>query len=85
MNAEAKIKVTRDIDRIVGANFRKLRVAAKMTRKTIAEIVAVSVQQVHKYESGVNRISSGTLYVLAAHLDKPIEHFFEQELDINIE
>ena len=36
-----------------------------LTQQTLADLIGVTYQQEHKYESGVNRISAGRLYLIA--------------------
>ena len=43
----------------------------------LAEMIGVTTQQVHKYETGVDRISAGMMYVIAQALETPISYFFE--------
>ena len=41
-------------------------------------MIGVTTQQVHKYETGVDRISAGMMYVVAQALETPISYFFEE-------
>jgi transcriptional regulator with XRE-family HTH domain len=43
----------------------------------LARILGVSFQQLHKYETGENRLSVSRLYQLCLVLDVPLEWFFE--------
>ena len=43
----------------------------------MAELVGVTYQQAHKYERGINRVSSGRLYDIAQVLGVSVEYFFE--------
>jgi transcriptional regulator with XRE-family HTH domain len=43
----------------------------------MAELIGVTYQQAHKYETGVNRISAGRLYQIAQALGVDIRYFFE--------
>jgi DNA-binding XRE family transcriptional regulator len=54
-----------DVDRHVGARLRELRVAAGLSQSALADLIGVTYQQAHKYESGVNRISASRLFALA--------------------
>ena len=51
-------------DRLIGANLRRLRLARGVTQGEIATLLAVSYQQVQKYESGTNRIGMARLLIL---------------------
>src|SRR5687767_1887843 len=43
----------------------------------MAELIGVTYQQAHKYETGINRISAGRLYQIARALGVEISYFFE--------
>jgi transcriptional regulator with XRE-family HTH domain len=42
-----------------------------MTQQQVARLIGVALQQVHKYENGLSRISADRLYQVAAALDRP--------------
>ena len=48
-----------------------------LTQQQMAELLGVTYQQAHKYETGINRISAGQLYQIARALGVEISHFFE--------
>ena len=48
-----------------------------MTQQQMAELIGVTYQQVHKYETGINRISAGRLHRIAQALGVEIGYFFE--------
>ena len=48
-----------------------------MTQQQMAELLGVTYQQAHKYETGINRISAGRLYQIAQALGVEISYFFE--------
>ena len=52
----------KDVDRHVGARLRKLRIAAGLSQSALADLIGVTYQQAHKYESGMNRISASRLF-----------------------
>jgi transcriptional regulator with XRE-family HTH domain len=43
----------------------------------LAEHVGVASQQIHKYESGISRISAGRLLQIAEALELSVDDFFE--------
>ena len=47
-----------DVDRHVGARLRELRVAAGLSQQVLADLIGVTYQQAHKYETGVNRLAA---------------------------
>ena len=66
-----------DIDRYVGARMRERRIMLGLTQQQMAELIGVTYQQAHKYETGINRISAGRLYQIAQALGVDISYFFE--------
>lgn len=68
------------IDLQIGQRIRRARVEAAVTQHRLGEIIGLSSQQIHKYESGANRVSAGTLYVIAQTLGRSMEWFF-RDLD----
>ena len=66
-----------DIDRHIGARLLQRRVMNGLTQQQMADLIGVTYQQAHKYESGVNRIAAGRLYVIAQVLGVEVGYFFE--------
>ena len=58
----------RSVDNVIGGNVRLLRQASGLTLPKLADHLNLSYQQVQKYETGANRVSCSTLYVIADHL-----------------
>ncbi|MBV1800440.1 helix-turn-helix domain-containing protein [Siccirubricoccus sp. G192] len=48
-----------------------------LSQHQLAQLIGVTYQQAHKYERGLNRISSGRLFGIAQALGVPIAWFFE--------
>jgi transcriptional regulator with XRE-family HTH domain len=48
-----------------------------LTQQELAARLRVSYQQMHKYETGLNRISAGRLFQIAQVLEVPTSFFFE--------
>ena len=65
------------IDQHVGDRIRRRRTLLGFTQEQLGESLAISYQQIQKYETGANRISAGRLYQIAQRLDVPVSHFFE--------
>ncbi|WP_246191185.1 helix-turn-helix domain-containing protein [Aureimonas leprariae] len=65
------------IDVHVGQRLRSLRLDKGLTQEELGASVAVSYQQIQKYETGMNRISASRLYLLARHLGVGPAYFFE--------
>jgi transcriptional regulator with XRE-family HTH domain len=68
-----------DVDRLVGENIRRLRIARNLTLAQAAGELGISHQQLQKYETGANRLSAGTLSAVAAVLGVSIESLFRNE------
>ena len=65
-----------DVDYLVGCLVRLFRRALGITQVELAQSLGVSYQQVQKYETGVDRISSGRYYRICKRLDIPINLIF---------
>jgi transcriptional regulator with XRE-family HTH domain len=64
------------VDLEVARRVRRRRVELGLTLQEAAELVGVPFQQLHKYETGANRISAGRLHRIAQTLDVEVGHFF---------
>ena len=51
-----------DIDLHLGRRLRRRRRLLGLTQQQMAELIGVTYQQAHKYESGTNRIAAGRLF-----------------------
>ena len=65
------------VDKAVGARVTTRRLALGRTQNDLARAIGVSFQQIQKYESGANRISTSRLWEIASALDAPMTFFFE--------
>lgn len=65
-----KTKVLRfqDIEQSLGQKLKVLRLQHSLSQEGIGKILGVSIQQVQKYEKGVNRLSLSSFILLAKHL-----------------
>lgn len=66
-----------DVDRFVSMRIRQRRIMLGYTQQQMAELIGVTYQQAHKYETGINRISAGRLYQIAQALGVDISYFFD--------
>jgi transcriptional regulator with XRE-family HTH domain len=66
------------IDVHVGNRIRLRRTLLGISQVTLAEAIGLTFQQVQKYESGANRVSSSRLVDMANVLDISIPYFFEE-------
>jgi transcriptional regulator with XRE-family HTH domain len=48
-----------------------------LTQQMLADLIGVTYQQAHKYETGVNRIAAGRLYIIAQVLGVDVGYLFE--------
>ena len=69
--------LSRRVDDYVGARIRLRRTLLGMTQEQLAVALAISYQQVQKYETGTNRVSAGRLFELATILDTSVAFFFD--------
>src|ERR1022692_3708583 len=60
-----------------GARIRLRRVEMKISQSELADLLGVSLQQVQKYEKGVNRVGAARLQQVATALDVPVTFFFD--------
>ncbi len=65
------------VDVHVGGRARMRCTLLGMTQTSLGDALALTFQQVQKYESGKNRISASRLCDLCRVLDVSIEYFFE--------
>ena len=65
------------MDREIGRRIRDQRLIKGFTRIQLAKILHVSHQQLDKYESGKNRVSSSRLFYICQALDVDANHFFD--------
>lgn len=89
MPKEYTSKRSNDIDKLVGKSLKHRRIILGMSQKEIGIALGVTIQQVQKYESTKNRISSGKLYALSKFLKVPIDYFYihhdGRDVDNNID
>lgn len=74
-----------DVDRLVGANVRRLRVERGQTLADLAAELGISHQQLQKYETGANRLSAGMLCSVADVLGVSIEYLFRPGGDASLQ
>ena len=67
----------RSVDVHVGQRIRQRRWMLGVTQQQLADRVGIKFQQVQKYETGANRVSSSRLWDIAAVLQVPVAFFFE--------
>lgn len=65
VNKPTPAKVNVDIDRVIGANVRRERLAQGLSQEQLGEAIGVTFQQIQKYEKGTNRVAVSTLFRMA--------------------
>lgn len=65
------------IDRLISHRIKLCRLHSGLTQTDLSKALNISVQQVQKYENGINRISSGKLQIIANICNVHISHFFD--------
>jgi transcriptional regulator with XRE-family HTH domain len=66
------------MDLHVGSRVRLRRMMLGMSQEKLGEQMALTFQQIQKYERGINRISASRLFDLAKVLEVPVQFFFEE-------
>lgn len=66
----------KSMDVRIGQRIRRARLEASVTQHQLGQILGRSSQQIHKYEQGSNRVSAGTLFMIAETLNRSIDWFF---------
>lgn len=73
---------TEAIDKKVGHNLKRFRQEIGVSQREVAYVIGVSVQQIQKYENGINRLSSGKLYKIANMFKIKMSSFFADQTDM---
>lgn len=63
------VRSTDSIDLLIGKNLRLIRLSQNFSQEQLSKRVAVTFQQIQKYEKGKNRLSVSRMVQLAAVLD----------------
>jgi transcriptional regulator with XRE-family HTH domain len=73
-----RIKSSNPIDKHVGSRIRMRRLMLDMNQR--GDALGITFQQVHKYETGANRIGAGRLQHISQILQVPVAFFFEDDM-----
>jgi transcriptional regulator with XRE-family HTH domain len=65
-----------EVDRAIADRVRAARIDAGITLRQLADLIGVTLQQAHRYEAGINRISGGRLYMIARALGCSVASLF---------
>ena len=66
-----------EVDRDIGRRVRRRRRLLGLTQLQLGNAVGMRLQQIQKYESGINRVTAGKLFQIAGALQVSMAHFFE--------
>ena len=77
---EAHAALRLEVDQHVGKRIRLRRILLRLTQEQLGERLAVTFQQIQKYERGESRIAASRLLELCHILNVEITYFFEELL-----
>ena len=66
------------VDVHVGSRIRMRRTLLGFSQEKLGDALALTFQQVQKYERGANRVGSSRLYEISRILDVPVSFFFDE-------
>ena len=66
------------VDIHVGSRVRLRRTLLGMSQEKLGDALALTFQQVQKYERGANRVGASRLFEISQILDVPVSFFFEE-------
>ena len=66
-----------EVDVAIGRRVRTRRRQLDMTLQQLAAKLGVGFRQLQKYETGVNKMSAGTLFQISIALGTQVDHFFQ--------
>lgn len=72
-------KAPTEIDQLVGRRVREQRLRVGLSQAKLAQPLGITVTQLQKYETGVNRIGASRLHQIARLLEVPVGFFFEAQ------
>ena len=68
---------TDEVNRHIGRQLSARRHGLCLSLAEVSRLCGVTLQQIHRYETGENTISAPMLWSLARCLNAPIAYFFE--------
>jgi transcriptional regulator with XRE-family HTH domain len=69
------------VDKLVGANLRRIRIARNFTQQSLAAELEITFQQIQKYEKGINAVASSRIPRLCQVLRIVPSDLFDGSLD----
>ena len=64
-------------DALIGERIRAWRERTGYSRARLGEAIGLTLQQIQKYESGINRVSASKLFDIADALGVDVGHFYD--------
>lgn len=73
-----------NIEEKIGKKLREIRIMRGLSQSKLGEMLQakVTLQQIQKYEKGLNRVSASRLFEIARLLHVSVYYFFEEEEDL---
>lgn len=65
-------------DLYIAKKLRERRIQLGLTQKKLATSLGIALQQIHKYEKGVDRVPASRLYEVSKLLSVPLMFFYEE-------
>lgn len=78
------MKTTTSFDTYLGKKIEYLRILKGYTRKSLAERLGITQQQLQKYEKGRNRVSAARLYEISQILDVTMHSLLDNKSSVRI-
>jgi CheY-like chemotaxis protein len=66
-----------ELDLYLGKRIKTFRTKMRWPLKTLAMKLGISIQQLQRYETGLNKISASLLYTIAQELNTDVAYFYE--------
>lgn len=66
------------LNKHIGFKIKKRRSSMGFTQADIANLMGITFQQIHKYETGINSISASQLYKISTILKADIKYFYSE-------
>lgn len=76
--SRARTPLQAEIDRRVAHKIHERRIQLGLSRQALAASIGITYQQLHKYETGENRVTIGRLAEIARVLDVPLAFFLDE-------
>ena len=78
MKGKVNIENYDEINEYIGNRIKLRRCSLGITQEELSSYLGITFQQIQKYENGKNRVSAGSLLLIAQFLNINIGYFFEK-------